>query len=68
MHLKPGDLCMVKANFSEHTCDFVGIFLRQSSFHYPWHRVSFLHDGVVKHLDLLKSEIHNCVQVLHETR
>ena len=68
MHLKPGDLCVVKANFLERTCDFVGIFLRQSSFRYPWHRISFLHNGVEKHLDLLKSEICNCVEVLHEAR
>jgi len=68
MHLKPGDLCRVSVHFLERTHDFVGIFLERNSLNYPWHRISFLHDNVVKHLDLLESEICNCIEVLYETR
>lgn len=70
MHLKPGDLFAFRSGFLANKYDdsFVGVFLKIDSSGYPWHRVSFLHDSVVKNLDLLMSEISKHVEVLNEIR
>ena len=71
MHLKPGDLCNVRVGFLESAYDdesFLGVFLKIDSSGHPWHRVSFLHNDVIKNLDLLMSEISRHIEVLNEIR
>lgn len=58
----------MSVNFLEIRHDFVGVFLKIDSSGHPWYRVSFLHDSVVKNLDLMMTEIVKCIEVLVEAR
>lgn len=64
--LIPGSLCKVNIDFFDSRCNFVGIFLEIDSAEYPWYRVKFLHDNIIEDLLLIKREISQCIEVIHE--
>ena len=69
MNLNPGDLCRVRIDYVKKKYDFIGVFLGADAKRYPWYNIRFLHpNGGTQTFALMKSEIKQSVEVVHETR
>lgn len=69
MNLKLGDLCRVHGDYVKTKYNFVGVFLGADAKRYPWYNIKFLlSNGEVQVFALLKTEINQFVEVLHEAR
>lgn len=64
-----GDLCRFHGDYVKTNYNFVGIFLGSDAKRYPWYNIKFLlSNGDVRVFALLKTEINQFVEVLHEAR